>query len=104
MAKVVTNSNLSEFLDRKQPVLIDFWAAWCGPCRMLSPTVDEIADEYEGKAVVAKCNVDDAEDVAMQFRIRNIPTLLFFKNGELVDRFVGVVSKQEIASKLDSLI
>lgn len=104
MAKVVTNSNLSEILDGKQPVLIDFWAAWCGPCRMLSPTVDEIADEYEGKAVVAKCNVDDAEDVAMQFRIRNIPTLLFFKNGELVDRFVGVVSKQEIASKLDSLI
>lgn len=104
MAKVVTNTNLSEFLDGKQPVLIDFWAAWCGPCRMLSPTVDEIADEYEGKAVVAKCNVDDAEDVAMQFRIRNIPTLLFFKNGELVDRFVGVVSKQEIASKLDSLI
>lgn len=104
MAKVVTNTNLSEILDGKQPVLIDFWAAWCGPCRMLSPTVDEIADEYEGKVVVAKCNVDDAEDVAMQFRIRNIPTLLFFKNGELVDRFVGVVSKQEIASKLDSLI
>lgn len=104
MAKVVTNTNVSEILAGDKPVMIDFWAVWCGPCKMLSPTVDEIADEYEGRAVVAKCNVDDADEVAMQFRIRNIPTLLFFKNGELAERLVGVVSKQEIASVLDSLM
>lgn len=104
MAKVVTNTNISEILAGGQPVMIDFWATWCGPCRMLSPTVDEVASEYEGKAVVAKCNVDDADEIAMQFRVRNIPTLLFFKNGELAERLVGVVSKQEITSILDSLM
>lgn len=104
MAKVVTNTNISEIISGAQPVMIDFWATWCGPCRMLSPTVDDIAEEYEGRAVVAKCNVDDADEVAMQFRIRNIPTLLFFKNGELAERLVGVVSKQEIAAVLDSLM
>lgn len=104
MAKVITNTNISEILAGTQPVMIDFWAVWCGPCKMLSPTVDEIAEEYEGRAIVAKCNVDDADDVAMQYRIRNIPTLLFFKNGELAERLVGVVSKQEIAAVLDSLM
>ena len=104
MAQVITNNNISEILAGELPVMIDFWAAWCGPCKMLSPTVDEIAAEYEGRAVVAKCNVDDADEVAMQFRIRNIPTLLFFKNGELADRTAGVVSKGEIARILDSLI
>lgn len=104
MAKVITNTNISEILAGPQPVMIDFWAAWCGPCKMLSPTVDDIAAEYEGRAVVAKCNVDDADEVAMQFRIRNIPTLLFFKNGVLAERLVGVVSKQEIAAVLDSLM
>ena len=104
MAKVVTNTNIEEILAGDQPVMIDFWAVWCGPCKMLSPTVDEIAEEYEGRAIVAKCNVDDADDVAMQYRIRNIPTLLFFKNGELAERLVGVVSKQEIAAVLDSLM
>lgn len=104
MATVITNTNISEVLAGPLPVMVDFWATWCGPCRMLSPTVDDIAAEYEGKAVVAKCNVDDADEVAMQFRIRNIPTLLFFKNGELAERLVGVVSKQEIAAVLDSLM
>lgn len=104
MAKVVTNTNVSEILAGSQPVMIDFWATWCGPCRMLSPTVDEVESEYEGKAVIAKCNVDDADEVAMQFRIRNIPTLLFFKNGELAERLVGAVSKQQITSILDSLM
>ena len=104
MAQVITNTNISEILAGPQPVMIDFWATWCGPCKMLSPTVDDIAAEYEGRAVVAKCNVDDADEVAMQYRVRNIPTLLFFKGGELVDRRVGVVSKQEIAGILDSMI
>lgn len=104
MAQVITNTNISEILAGELPVMIDFWAPWCGPCKMLSPTVDDISAEYEGRVVVAKCNVDDADEVAMQFRIRNIPTLLFFKGGELVDRTVGVVSKGEIAKILDSMV
>lgn len=104
MAKVINDSNIAEILASKEPVLIDFWATWCGPCRVLAPTVDEIAEEFEGRAVVAKCNVDDCEDISMKYGIRNIPTLLFFKNGELVDRTVGVVSKQDIADRLTKLI
>ena len=104
MAEVVTNTNISEILASDKPVMIDFWASWCGPCRMLAPTVDGIAEEYAGRVLVAKCNVDDADEVAMQFRIRNIPTLLFFKGGEMVNRLVGAVPKQEITAILDSLI
>lgn len=104
MAKVVTNANIDELLASEQPVLMDFWATWCGPCKILSPTVDEVADEYEGRVVVAKCNVDDADDVAMRFRIRNIPTLMFFKGGEMVQRLVGVVSKEEIEAVLNSML
>lgn len=104
MAKVINDSNIAEILASKEPVLIDFWATWCGPCRVLAPTVDEIAEEFEGRAVVAKCNVDDCENISMKYGIRNIPTLLFFKGGELVDRTVGVVSKQEIADRLTKLI
>lgn len=104
MEKVIYDSNIDEVLASPQPVLIDFWATWCGPCRMLGPTVDEIASEYEGKVVVAKCNVDDCEDVAVRFGIRNIPTLLYFKDGQLVDRSAGLVSKQDIVAKLEKLI
>lgn len=103
MAQVITNENITAVLSSDKPVMIDFWATWCGPCKMLSPTVDEIAEDYAEKAVIAKCNVDDADEVAMQFRVRNIPTLLFFKGGELKNRLVGVVSKKEIAEVLDSL-
>lgn len=104
MATVVNDANIAEILSSPKPVMIDFWATWCGPCRVLSPTVDEVAAEYEGRAVVAKCNVDDCEDISMKYGIRNIPTLLFFKNGELVDRTVGVVSKQEISQRIEKLI
>jgi thioredoxin 1 len=87
----------------EKPVLVDFGATWCGACRILSPTVDEIADEYADRITVAKCNVDDAEEIAMQYRIMSIPTLLFFKNGEVVDKRVGVVSKDEIVSIINSI-
>jgi thioredoxin 1 len=104
MEKVVTNSNVTEILSADQPVMVDFWATWCGPCRMLTPTVDEIAQEYEGRVTVAKCNVDDSDEVAMQYRVRNIPTLIFFKGGQQVDKLVGLVSKKEITDILDKLI
>ena len=103
MAQVVTNTNFQDLLAGDKPVLVDFWATWCGPCRILSPTVDEIADEYADRITVAKCNVDDAEEIAMQYRIMSIPTLLFFKNGEVVDKRVGVVSKDEIVSIINSI-
>ena len=104
MEKVITENNIDEILAAGQPVLVDFWAPWCGPCRVLSPTVDEIASDFDGRAVVAKCNVDDCEDIAAKFGVRNIPTLMYFKNGEMVDRSSGLVSKAEISAKLENLI
>lgn len=104
MEKIVTEGNIAEILASEQPVLIDFWATWCGPCRALAPTVDEIAEEFDGKAVVAKCNVDDCESICMTYGIRNIPTLLFFKGGQVVDRTVGVVPKADIEMKLKNLL
>lgn len=104
MEKVITDANFAEILNTDMPVMVDFWATWCGPCRALAPTVEEIAKEYEGKAVVGKCNVDDSEDVPMKYGIRSIPTLLFFKNGELVDRIVGAAPKADITKKIDSLL
>ena len=104
MAKVITDANFTETLNTQMPVLVDFWATWCGPCRAIGPVIEELAAEYEGTAVIGKCNVDENEDAPMKYGIRSIPTLLFFKNGELVDRLVGAAPKAEIAAKLDSLI
>lgn len=104
MEKIVNDANIAEILASDKPVMIDFWATWCGPCRMLAPTVEEIAKEYEGKAVIGKCNVDEASETPMKYGIRNIPTLLFFKGGQLVDRLVGAVPKNEITAKLDALL
>ena len=99
MAKVVTNENFSDMISGALPVVVDFWATWCGPCRALAPVVDEIASEYEGKVEVAKCNVDDCDEIAAQFSIRSIPTLLFFKNGQMVDRLVGVNLSYEFSDQ-----
>lgn len=104
MEKIINDANIAEVLASDQPVMIDFWATWCGPCRMLAPTVEALAEEYEGKAVIGKCNVDENSEVPVQFGIMSIPTLLFFKNGELVDRLVGNMPKANIAQKLDSLL
>ena len=101
----LTRENFEEEVLRGDlPVLVDFWATWCGPCRMLAPTVETIASEYDGKVTVVKCNVDDCEDVAAEYGIRNIPTLLFFKGGQVVDKLVGNVPKSEITAKLDTLV
>ena len=104
MAKVATDANFAELLNTDQPVLVDFWATWCGPCKAITPIVEEIAAEYEGKAVVAKCNVDECDDVPMEYGIRSIPTLLFFKGGEVVDRHVGAATKDVLAAKISSLL
>lgn len=102
---IVLDENNFETVIASQPVaMIDLWASWCGPCRMLSPTVDDIAAEYEGRVEVAKCNVDDNEQIAEQFGVRSIPTLLFFKDGQLAEKTVGLVSKQEIETILNNLL
>ncbi|MDE6872626.1 MAG: thioredoxin [Bacteroidales bacterium] len=104
MEKIITDSNFAETINTDKPVVVDFWATWCGPCRALAPTVEELASEYDGKAIVGKCNVDENQELPMKFGVRNIPTLIFIKNGEMVDRMVGVSSKADIAKKIDSLL
>lgn len=101
MALELTDSNFEELaLKSDKPVMVDFWAEWCGPCRMVGPVVEELAKEYDGKAVVGKVNVDNNPQVAMKYGIRSIPTILFLKNGEVVDRSVGAVPKAQLANKL----
>ena len=104
MEVTITNQNLEQVLKSSSVVVVDFWATWCGPCRMLAPTVEEVSELMEGKAVVAKCNVDEVREVAMKYRIMSIPTLIYFKNGEVVEKTVGVVSKEDIVSKINSLL
>ncbi|MCG8376765.1 MAG: thioredoxin [Chlorobiales bacterium] len=94
----------TEILDSGKVALVDFWAAWCGPCQMLGPVIEELAGEYEGKAVISKLNVDENPNTAAQYGIRSIPTMLIFKNGEVVDQMVGAMPKNMIAEKIDAQI
>lgn len=103
MALAINKDNFQEVLASEQPVMIDFWAEWCGPCRMMSPIVDELAKEYEGRAVIAKCDVEDNDEITMKYGVRNIPTIVFVKGGELVDKQVGACSKEALKAKLDKL-
>ncbi len=105
MAIEVTDASFEELvLKSDKPVLVDFWAEWCGPCRMVGPIVAELADEYKDRAVVTKMDVDSNPEISVKFGIRNIPTILFFKNGEVVDKQVGAVPKTILASKLDAIV
>src|SRR5579862_616694 len=102
-AVVLTDANFqSEVLDSQQPVLVDFWAPWCGPCKMLTPTIDAVATEYSGKVRVGKLNTDDNPQTASSYNISAIPTVLVFKGGKIVDRFVGLVNKDKITSSLNT--
>ncbi len=105
MALEITEANFEEVVMNSQlPVLIDFWAEWCGPCRMVGPIVDEIHSEYEGKAIVGKVNVDENPGISAKFGIRNIPTIVFVKGGEIADKSVGAVPKAQLTSKLDAIL
>src|SRR4026208_2532964 len=100
----LTSDNFDqEVVKSSQPALVDFWAEWCGPCKMIAPMLDELAAEYDGKVKIGKVNIDDHQSLASQYRINSIPTLLFFKNGQVVDQVVGARSKKDFKAKLDPL-
>ena len=104
MAIEFNQGTLDEAIESGKPVLVDFWAEWCGPCRMVGPIVAELSTEYEGKAVIGKVDVDNNKEVAAKYGIRNIPTILFFKDGKLADKIVGAAAKSSFSEKLDSLL
>lgn len=104
MALIITEQNFDELLNGDLPLMIDFGATWCGPCKSLAPIVDEIATEYEGKAIVGKADVEECPTIAARFRIRNVPTVVFFKNGEIKDKSVGLAKKSSLTEKLDALM
>lgn len=104
METTITSENFEQLKNGSLPLMVDFWATWCGPCRMMSPTIAELAEQYAGKVVVGKCDVEEEEDLAMEYKIRNIPTILFFKDGKVVDKQVGATPKQVLEEKIKALL
>ena len=104
MEVTITKENFAELKAGNLPLVVDFWATWCGPCRMVGPIIEELAKQYDGKIVVGKCDVEDNEELAAEFGIRNIPTILFFKNGEVVDKLIGAQSKAKFEEKFEAMI
>jgi thioredoxin 1 len=104
MALNIDSSNFDALVASDKLVVIDFWAPWCGPCRALSPIIEEVATEYEGKAIIGKCDTDENNELAMQFGVRNIPMLAFIKNKEVVDVHVGMIKKPELTAKIEKLL
>ena len=105
MAVVVNDSNFDEIvMNSNKPVVLDFWAEWCGPCRMITPIIEEMATEYDGRAIIAKVNVDESNGVAVKYGVRNIPTVIYVKGGQVVDKQVGAATKAVYSSKLDAIL
>ncbi len=104
MALQITDSNFNEYASAGKLMVLDFWAEWCGPCRMVSPIIDELSNEYEGRAIIGKMDVDNNDEVVSQFGIRNIPTVLFLKDGQVVDKIVGATSKDKFVAKIEALL
>lgn len=104
MEVTITNENFESLKNGELPLVVDLWATWCGPCRMIGPVISELANDYDGRIVVGKCNVEDYEDITFEYGVRNIPTILFFKGGELVDKFVGAASKATLDEKFKALL
>jgi thioredoxin 1 len=104
MEVTITNENMTSLKNGNLPLVVDFWATWCGPCRMVAPIISQLAEKYDGQIVVGKCDVEENDELAAEFNIRNVPTFLFFKNGQLVDKLVGAVSRDKFEEKFNALL
>ena len=104
MAVNVTNDNAKEFMATELPIVLDFSATWCGPCKQLAPIIDELSKEYDGRIAVGKCDIEEADDLTAEYGIRNVPTEIFIKNGQVVDKFVGSKSKGDVQAKFEALL
>ena len=104
MEVAIPTANFESYKNGELPWVVDLWATWCGPCKMIGPIISELANDYDGKIVVGKWNIEDNDDIALDYGVRNIPTILFFKNGELVDKFVGAASKDKLDEKFKTLL
>lgn len=104
MALAITNDNYESTIASGKPVVIDFWAEWCGPCRMIAPIIEELAGEYGDSVIIGKCDVESNDDIVAQYRVRNIPTVVFIKNGEVVDKVVGATTKENLKAKIDAML